>query len=186
MPPGRYPKGVCCWCGGKIHYPDGHKRAGQINLQRGWHPGCLGWYKLAAWQGSAADAVWHRAGGACQLCGAACRRRDTVGWRGQHHQNGGQPRTEWIRWDRQDETSAFWGKPGAPGAVQFSRVEAIERPSWQADHIVPLWSLPAPLAIEQRGCFFGLANLWLLCHRCHKAKTSREDTARASRRRVNL
>jgi 5-methylcytosine-specific restriction endonuclease McrA len=183
MDPGPKPRGTCQWCMGQILYPEGHKKAGELNTSRGWHQGCVGWYRLAAWQSDAANAVWGRADGKCQLCGSRCNRRDVMGWEGLHHRYGGEPRVEWIRWERQDEPSAFWGKPGARGAVQWCAVQPVERALWQADHIVPLWSLPAPLPLEQRGCFFGMANLWLLCTGCYKAKTRREAAARAAVRR---
>ena len=49
---------------------------------------------------------------------------------------------------------------------------------WDADHIVPLWSLPANVALNRRACFWSKSNLWVLCRTCHAAKTKREAGVR--------
>ena len=66
----------------------------------------------------------------------------------------------------------------ATGACQdIERVCALE-----VDHRVPLWEV-AHLPRDERRPYFGPDNLWLLCPRCHKAKTKREAAERAAQRR---
>jgi 5-methylcytosine-specific restriction endonuclease McrA len=52
----------------------------------------------------------------------------------------------------------------------------------EVDHKTPLWKV-AGLPDDERRWYFGPENLWLLCPRCHKAKTKREAAERAAQRR---
>lgn len=52
----------------------------------------------------------------------------------------------------------------------------------EVDHKVALWTV-AHLPDDERRWYFGPGNLWLLCPRCHKAKTKREAAERAAQRR---
>ena len=50
---------------------------------------------------------------------------------------------------------------------------------WEADHITPLWSVPADVTMEERDLYWGLQNLQTLCCDCHKAKCKAEAGQRA-------
>lgn len=51
---------------------------------------------------------------------------------------------------------------------------------WAADHKIPLWSVPHPVAMKDRHLYWGLENLQTLCGPCHKAKCAREAAERAT------
>lgn len=55
---------------------------------------------------------------------------------------------------------------------------------WQADHTIPLWSVPRPIRVEDRERWFGLSNLATLCLPCHKEKTRAEAKERARIKRT--
>lgn len=56
--------------------------------------------------------------------------------------------------------------------------------SWDADHIIPLWSIADSLTLlESRSNFWGLDNLQTLCYNCHKDKSSKEAAQRAAIRK---
>lgn len=62
--------------------------------------------------------------------------------------------------------------------------QSIERVcALEVDHRVPLWEV-ADLSDDERRWYFGPGNLWLLCPKCHKAKTRREAARRAHERRM--
>jgi len=52
--------------------------------------------------------------------------------------------------------------------------------AWQADHVVPLWSVPRDVPLNRRACFWGPVNLWVLCQACHARKTRAEAATRAA------
>ena len=56
--------------------------------------------------------------------------------------------------------------------------------AWEADHRLPLWSVPADLPLERRDEFWGAGNLQLLCMTCHKGKSAAEAKERATLRKV--
>jgi 5-methylcytosine-specific restriction endonuclease McrA len=53
---------------------------------------------------------------------------------------------------------------------------------WEADHYIPLWSVPRDLPFGERMSFWGLGNLYTACEECHTRKTSEEATMRAEMR----
>lgn len=171
-------KGRCAWCLGEIRYPEGHKRAGMLNVQRGWHAHCLDFYKVASWGDATRWAVFQRDGGRCALCppGTLPCVGVFVRWRRYPREVIVTPHG--LAWFAKLQLTPD-GDLGRSGPNYSSAVEPVMRPtSWHADHIVPLWSI-AGAEIEQRGCFWSLANIWTLCDRHHREKTSREAAARA-------
>ena len=54
---------------------------------------------------------------------------------------------------------------------------------WQADHRIPLWSLPETVELHERSKYWGLANGQTLCSECHGKKTKEEAGLRAAIRR---
>ena len=174
LPPrhGYKPNGTCQWCALPILYPPEHKRAGEPDATRGWHRECVGWHKVAAWTGSQRDYVWHRGHGRCALCRKKLEETACVGWR---------PR--WPEFEHRTVERDHRNRKTGWNGLLYSPVEPIMRAGWDADHIVPLWSL-FDVTLENRGCFFGGVNLWLLCSDCHARKTRREAEARAALRRL--
>lgn len=164
MPPGFKPYGTCCWCAGEIVYPPGHKKAGERHARKNWHDDCVGWFFVAGRSVNQRELLERRTPQRCGLCGVGVGQPFISGWR--------------VLGESTAQYSLglknYW-------AGRFTRIEPRWGNAWDADHIVPLWSLPDPVGIDQRGCFFGLANLWRLCQRCHQAKTAREAKARALR-----
>ncbi len=149
--------GTCRWCAGEIRYPEGHKRAGEINTRRGWHPECVGWHAVAVNSADQRRAVRPPEDGQrCALCPNMIGDHRVFS----HWRRG----LEGVWSGRFTEVTGVWGQP------------------WEADHIVPLWMVRGA-SLEQRGCFYGLANLWALCSGCHAAKTKREAAARAHARK---
>lgn len=101
--------------------------------------------------------IWFRAG-----------EPDMVAWRATLWD--GPKRASWRDWTDEDK---------AIGLQQdIWRASALE-----VDHRVPLWEV-ADLSDEERRWHFGPGNLWLLCPKCHKAKTRREAARRAHERRM--
>jgi 5-methylcytosine-specific restriction endonuclease McrA len=54
--------------------------------------------------------------------------------------------------------------------------------AWEADHIVPLWSVPDGIDIKDRDRFWGISNLQTLCGECHRRKSAREADIRKTQR----
>lgn len=161
MPPSQR-AGACQWCAGAILYPAGHKRAGEPNLRRAWHPECVVAFFIATRSVNQRDVCWQRDQGRCRACGVVAVRR---GWaRG----------LDYYPWD---------ARHGSGRATQVSWDELHE---WDADHIRPLWSAPADMGLQDRDAWFGLENLQTLCRECHKAKTAREAAERSTARRPAL
>lgn len=69
MPPGRKPKGTCQWCAEPIVHPPGHKKAGQPDTRRSWHPACVTAYRVACFSSDQRRAVRARDRGVCASCG---------------------------------------------------------------------------------------------------------------------
>lgn len=158
MPP-RPPRGTCKWCADAILYPAGHKRAGEAE-KRNWHPGCVTKYLIATQSQAQRKACWERDRGKCAGCGVVATK---PGWR-----RGG---TVYMYGYLTGEYSAVW-----PVTIDL----------WDADHITPLWSAPADMALSDRERWFGLENLQTLCRACHKAKSAREAKERAEVKRPAL
>ncbi len=163
MPPPPGKMGVCTWCGEAIFFPANHKKAGEVNLRRCWHPGCVDAYKLATQSSWQREACWKRDKGVCATCGIVAVRK---GWRrGQKVYYAAPMR------------SKLGGGIGTP-------VEWCDLHDWHADHIKPLWSVPPHLPLSERDAWWGIENLQTLCHACHRAKTKREAADRSAHRRL--
>ena len=162
------PAGTCQWCGGGIVYPAGHKRAGEPNLRRRWHPECVEAFFIATRSVNQRDACWRRDQGKCAACGVVASR---VGWRvvgPAHH------------WP--DTRHQRLGLRPAP----YTSIRRDTLHDWDADHIKPLWSAPRDLGLADRDQWFGVGNLQTLCRPCHKAKSAREAAERATVKRPAL
>lgn len=164
-------RGRCRWCAEKIVYGEGHKRAGQIITRRTWHEPCVRIYKIAAWGEATRRAVYQRDKGVCAECKKASGRRQ-VGWN--------RKPAQWIPFEQ-----FAWLMPSSEldPSSYCSRVwPNWENLAWEADHIVPLWSLPEMIPFDQRERWWGLENLQTLCEAHHKAKSAREAALRAALR----
>ncbi len=159
MPP-RQPQGVCQWCAGAILHPEGHKKAGQPNTRRTWHAECATKYLVATQSQAQRNACWARDQGKCAAC-----RVVAIGLR-----------------FRRGPTVYMWGYQTG----EYCPVWPVRDDRWDADHIRPLWSAPADVALDERDAWFGLENLQTLCRACHKAKSAREARRRADERRPAL
>lgn len=154
------PRGTCQWCAEAIFYPAKHKRAGEPNLRRTWHAECATKYLIATQSNAQRNACWKRDQGKCAACSVVAVRTKF------RHQG------------------TYWPDRGRDGAVSYVWPERVDL--WDADHIRPLWSAPADMALADRDVWFGLENLQTLCRACHKAKSAREAKERASVRRPAL
>lgn len=161
MPPPQR-AGTCQWCGGAILYPPGHKRAGEPNLRRSWHPECVEVFCIATRSVNQREACWRRDAGRCAACGVVAVRRG---------------------WERGREYYDWTSRHGSGRAVRVSWTDLHE---WDADHIKPLWSAPHDLGLADRDQWFGVENLQTLCRACHKAKSAREAAERATVKRPAL
>lgn len=154
---GRAPSGKCRWCGDAILHPAGHKRAGEVNSRRNWHPDCVTDYKLHAFPDAQKRFVRKRDGEVCSACGGAplaWRRVTSTGW----------------NWDRDLQCNAPY--------CELERIVALE-----LEHTTPLWSVQH-LEPRERIRFYGPENLTLMCEPCHDAKTAREAGERAKDKRL--
>jgi 5-methylcytosine-specific restriction endonuclease McrA len=155
--------GWCKWCGLEIIDP----KTDATSRRRKWHPECVEAYKLtwpAVWRAE----VWKKDAGQCQLCGRACGR--WVKW------GAGPPMSRKAAAEVMQNLRAL-GRPLDRGSFvheKFSHVHFIEIYCWNADHVQPLAD----------GGEWTLDNGQVACCDCHKAKTGREATARAARRRA--
>lgn len=156
LPPwfGRLPRGFCRWCG---------KAVDPASSRWFWHPDCLSEYFLARNPANRTD-VLEKSRMRCASCSRVLAR-----WTSRKLCEAGERPVPWE-----------WDKPGADGP--FTRV-GLEHEPWQADHVVPLWSLPESLTWRQRLAYFLLPNLQALCVPCHKAKCAHEARDRADVRR---
>lgn len=167
---GRTRAGQCRWCHHDILFPDDHKRAGEVNTRRGWHPECVGFYQIAANLHDAARRVLERRDrGVCLLCRQVCGPR-FLGWRRWPEQ------LNFDYFDRPRRVSIARDRGLAP---RYTPVDARWTSGWHVDHVVPLWSV-RDATLAQRGCFWSVVNLQTLCETCHKAKSRREAAALAA------
>jgi 5-methylcytosine-specific restriction endonuclease McrA len=64
--------GECQWCGKSLTFPNGHKKAGQINPRRRWcsvkTSTCVSEYLIASFQGDMRKALKKRDKGRCAVC----------------------------------------------------------------------------------------------------------------------
>ena len=58
------------------------------------------------------------------------------------------------------------------------------RKDWDADHRIPLWSVPEDVTLMERSSYWSLDNAQTLCGACHKAKCADEAKQRAARRKA--
>lgn len=173
--------GVCKWgCGRPVEKPAIY-----------WHRDCLKQYNLHTRASDQKDFLIERDGQRCAMrgCGAV-----PLKWL---HDDYGHPQFADSRRfykPTPDELAKLWPTDPAAGKKYWDRTEAERGYGeayrvWQVcalevDHRVPLWSV-ASLPDGERRPYFGPANLWLLCPRCHKVKTAREAADRAAQRRLD-
>ena len=151
MPHGLAQRGHCRWCGGEIRYEASHKKAGELNQGRNWHPDCVTEYKLHAFPELQYSFVARRDGEKCRACGETPERWHNRGLCSGTDFNG---EKLWLHC-------------------------MIERRVWlYLDHVVPLWSVQGIGPLE-RIKFYGPTNLQLLCKADHDRKTKREAAERA-------
>ena len=130
--------GVCTWCAGEIVYPETHKRAGERNRRRRWHPDCVIAYKLAISSTEQRRAVFARDHGRCAECGASKRRKVVVRWRVRRYRSA----DAIVR-------AALRRRCPTPIVISgcFSGVDPVLSMPWAADHIIPLWQAPRHLPL---------------------------------------
>jgi hypothetical protein len=130
--------------------------------RRYWHAACVSEYFLARNPANRVD-VLEKSGFRCARCSVQLSRWAKV-----------------AECDAGDRISFWRGDEVSDGP--FTRVR-LEHGSWQADHVVPLWSLSESLTWRQRLAYFLLPNLQALCVPCHKGKCADEARQRADLRR---
>lgn len=174
----------CKWCGGQIPEVIEGKRS----TQRYWHPGCKDEYFLHTRLEYQHQFLVGRDGARC----ACCRAEKPMKW-GRGEARVLTVNSIWPRADRPDMVdwaATLWERPAKPWPewTEEERSTGLQQDIWRAsalevDHRTPLWEV-AGLPDEERRWYFGPANLWLLCPKCHKAKTAREAVRRAHERRM--
>ena len=149
--------GTCVWCCEAITTKNAKRR--QWHSGREGEPDCVGIYKIAAQSESQRAACWERDKGICAKCG--CDASKPWGYR-----SGGPT----YCYDRETRQS-------------YPATQIIAMADWNADHIVPVWSVPEGLAWAEAFRFWSIDNLQTLCGRCHKAKSALEAAERARLKR---
>jgi 5-methylcytosine-specific restriction endonuclease McrA len=129
------------------------KSDGTVNRRRTWHDPCVAAYKLAAESFSQRAACFERDKGMCACCGEDAAK--VVGYR--------------------DGGRSVWYEQNC--SAPFSQL--IEIKGWDADHIVPLWSVDRDLPHAELIRFWSMDNLQTLCSPCHKRKSANEAKVRA-------
>lgn len=125
-------------------------------------------YLIATSSDALRSALWQRDRGVCAGCGKTC-------W----HFGPGHDETD-VRLD--DPTSAkFWADIGLEVWGPFQWARMIDD-GWEADHVVPLWSVDREARDAFR--FWTIDNAQTLCLQCHRAKSAREAQQRAKERRI--
>lgn len=121
---------------------------------------CVDEYRIANFAGAAQKAAWERDEGKCASCGSTPESRRQ--WRAR--------RNQWKRYP----------PPEYEAGTLVTWIENVD-PGWNADHIIPLWSVDraAPDAFR----FWRIENIATLCEPCHKAKTKAEAAQRAALKR---
>lgn len=177
----------CRWCGeaGAYRVPS---RSQYAQVSGHWHEACLTAYGIAVSSKAQRYFVEQRDLGLCACCGANAERAMLRA----------------IADDKRKCRPFFgWRTTFSPGHIddQFrcrapvTYIYPLRLPDeaidplppivdWQADHIVPLWSVDRALPIADLLRFWTIENLQTLCTDCHAAKSAREAAERAARRRL--
>lgn len=161
----RVDNGSCGWCGEPI-LEGQRKRPASAT----WHHECLGEYYLTKDLAVQREHLFWRSLGHCEACGLEVARCDV--------------RRQITAWEDSGIHDRRRDGISADGPVSWVRFDW--RKEFQADHVIPLWSLPKLLTREQVRHFWGPENLQALCLDCHGEKTKREAAERAQLRRRNL
>ncbi|MBP2232513.1 hypothetical protein J2847_005842 [Azospirillum agricola] len=176
---------ACRWCGSDDGGTDqfgGHEYA----VGGYWHEACLTAYATAVSSKAQRLFVEKRDLGLCAGCGANAERA-------MFHAMQNDPNPPFYGWEvvrvmkrwidpefHCVANSTWFRRAPAPAGV----VEKLPPwMTWEADHIVPLWSVDRTLPWEELQRFWSLDNLQTLCSRCHKRKSAREAAERAALKR---
>lgn len=176
LPEGWKKAGTCRWC----LEPITHKRAKQMH----WHPDCKRLWLLHSHLDTQFRFLCERDGRRCAECKDVSMR-----WLAERPH----VMCRWGSWkdgDMPEYLLQLWPPPRGPWAdrTEEDRLTGWQTPirrehALQVDHRVPLWSV-AHLPDDVRRPYFGPRNLWLLCSRCHAAKTRKEAARRARLRKA--
>lgn len=148
-------KGNCRWCGKPVTEKG----------RRTWHSECIQEYRFLFWPQVTKTIMWERSMGVCADCGSLMSHRCRLG---EPYDQDGFPR---LRHE-------FYNPLMRNAAVLLPTKKA----KFHLDHIIPLADYPHdpqdPYAAWRE------SNLQILCEDCHKAKTAREATKRAKKKRT--
>lgn len=176
----------CRWCGvaegAHANHPGREYAVGGC-----WHDDCLTAYAIAVSSKAQRFFVEKRDFGLCVDCGAnrehaEARRKQALldakliapeCWEITHHGVGHRDR------ELRCKAPCTWIRPGI--IRDWSALPAWV--GWEADHIVPLWSVDRSLPWPEVIRFWSLENLQTLCAACHKRKCAAEAAERAAIRR---
>lgn len=174
----------CKWCGDQVP----KVIDGKSSTQRLWHPACKDEYFLHTRLEEQFKFLIARDGDRC----ATCRAVKPMKW-GRGEARVLTTNSIWLRAGAQDMidwAATLWARPEKPWRewTDDDKLIGTQQDIWrtsalEVDHRVPLWEV-ADLPDLERRWYFGPGNLWLLCAKCHKAKTSREAARRAHERRM--
>jgi hypothetical protein len=174
----------CKWCGDPIP----KVIDGKSSTQRLWHPACKDEYFLHTRLEQQFQFLVARDGERC----ACCHTEEPMKWGSREawvlttnsvwRQGASAKMLDWtaMLWERPEKPWQEWTDEDRTTGLQQ---EIYRTSSLEVDHRVPLWEV-ADLPDEERRWYFGPGNLWLLCPKCHKAKTAREAARRAHERRM--
>ncbi len=165
-------KGFCPYC----RLPSPGSRTGR----RVWHETCVTAWKVATQSEAQKDAAMRNCGGKCQGCGTVLR---TV----LHKSVPGRvifPNPDDARRYRFfDPPDHGWPEGSYIEVMRFG-VEEVHWRKFEADHVVPLWTVDRSLPWSEIGRYWGESNLQALCVPCHRLKTAGEASLRAELKRT--
>lgn len=174
----------CRWCGqdGETEQFGGHEYA----VGGWWHEDCLTAYAIAVSSKAQRHFVGKRDLGLCAGCGANAEQAmyramladpnpPFYGWQIVRVMR------RWIDPDFRCVANSTWFRPAPVPAGVLDALPPWQ--PWEADHIVPLWSVDRALPWEDVIRFWSLENLQTLCVDCHRAKSARETSTRAAAKR---